>query len=159
LSLIAAEQDLPPITEFQVTALRHGYAYSLEGFTRRAAVGILLLYVLIVIIYVVSVQCFGWSCHGLKSLIEILVLAVTSPPLTEPDDSSSGRIKGSETYKHVVKLREVSEGRFRLVLRDDDELKSPSAVKQSGGAVVEAVDKAEEQEKGTSEVREVQDSD
>ena len=156
-ALGAPGQDLPPCTEFKVKAFRHGYAYSLEGFTRRAAAGILLFHIFVAVIYMFLVLWFGWSCHGLRSLIEILVLAISSTPSKKLDNSLCWRIDESDTYKHVVKVREVSRRRIGFVLgHDEDESsKMPAVGKTYGCLRAESVQEADGKDDVTEEVREV----
>jgi hypothetical protein len=156
-TLEAPVQDLPPCTEFKVTAFRRGFAYSMEGFTRCAAAGILLFHIFTTVIYMFLVLWFSWSCYGLRSLIEILVLAMSSPPSTKLNNSLCWRIDGSETYKHVVKVREVSERRIAFVLgHDEDEsAKMPVVGKVYGSLDTERVEKEGGKEKVIEEVREV----
>lgn len=126
------EIDPSNMTEFQVTLLRYGYAYSMEGLTRRMAAGILLAHSLVAIIYMVLIVWFRWTCHGLRTLSEVLVLAITSHPSEKLDNTCSG-ISRLDTYKHILKVREVSDARLGLVLDDENgSLTSPVAGKLYG---------------------------
>lgn len=78
--------NMPPhnihVTEyadFQVTLSNYGLGSSMDGLTRRLAASILLTRALIAMIYIILAICFVWACHGLKSLFEIVVLAINSP--------------------------------------------------------------------------------
>jgi hypothetical protein len=105
-------------TEFKVAVLRYGYGYSMRGLTRRLATGILLTYLLIVVVYLVIILWSGWSCIGLKSLVEMLALAVNSTPTTILSNTSAG-ISRFDTYKNVVKVRVVTEHHLGIVFDGD----------------------------------------
>ena len=62
------------MTEFKVLFHCYGYAYSMEGLTRRLAAGVLLAHALIATIYTALIIRFGWSCHGLGSVMRWLSL-------------------------------------------------------------------------------------
>lgn len=68
--------DLNPgnSVEFHATALRYGYSYSMQGTTRRLALGILIIHVVIALFYMIFVIWFKWGCYGLKSLSRFLFL-------------------------------------------------------------------------------------
>ncbi|KAH8804680.1 hypothetical protein F5884DRAFT_754277 [Xylogone sp. PMI_703] len=105
-------------TEFRATVDRNGYSYSMRGVTRRLAAGILLVHILIVIIYMVIVIWSGWYCIGMKSLIEIIALAINSTPTKILGNTSAG-ISRFDTYKHIIKIRVVSNLHLELVFDGD----------------------------------------
>lgn len=107
------------ITEIDITLFRHGYSYSMEGITRQLAAGIMFLYILIVIIYTTITTKQGWSCLGLRSLYEVLVLAINSAPSQTLANTSAG-IERFDTYKHIVKVGEVDGEYLALVVENDD---------------------------------------
>jgi hypothetical protein len=105
-------------TEFKAAALRNGYSYSMRGFTRRLATRILLFYLLISVIYMIAILWSGWRCMGLKSLVEIVALAINSTPTRSLGSIGAG-ISRFDTYKHIVKVRVVSGQHLGIVFDGD----------------------------------------
>jgi hypothetical protein len=118
-------------TEFQVTLLRYGYGYSMDGLTRRLAAGILLTHVLMGLIYMILVVWFGWTCHGLRSPFEVVVLAINSPS-TEILDNTCAGVSRLDTYRHIVKVGEVSDTEIGLILNKDKGISAPVVGKKYG---------------------------
>jgi hypothetical protein len=106
-------------TEFKASLLRNGYSYSMRGLTRRLATGILLTYILIAVVYMIAVIRSGWKCIGLQSLIEIVALAINSTPTKTLGNTSAG-ISRFNTYKHIVKVRAVSNHQHLEIVFDGD---------------------------------------
>jgi hypothetical protein len=104
-------------TEFHATLLRYGYSYSMDGLTRRLAAGILLTHVFIATVFMICITWFGWSCYGLKSLYEIFVLAINSPSTEKLDNTSAG-IAQFDTYKHIIKVGEISDTQSGILFND-----------------------------------------
>lgn len=129
------------MTEFRVSLIRYGYIYSMQGLTRRLAAGILLVHICITVVYVILAVSFGWSCYGLRSLIEILVLAINSHPTENLNNTCAG-VSRLDTYKHIIKVREVSNSRIGFVFDDDGSWNVPVPGKLYGeliGSNVEQV--------------------
>ena len=105
-------------TEFKATLLRNGYSYSVRGLTRRLAIGILLTHVLLTVIYMIAIVWSGWSCIGLKSLVEIVALAINSTPTKTLGHTCAG-ISRLDTYKQIVKVRAVSDRHLGIVFDGD----------------------------------------
>ncbi|KAH8667652.1 hypothetical protein BGZ60DRAFT_409696 [Tricladium varicosporioides] len=108
------------LVELRVTALRYGYSYSIRGITRHLATGILLLHVFIASIYIFLVIHFGWTCYGLSSLVEFVVLAINSEPTKILRNASAG-IERFDTYKHLVRLRAIDNDFLNLILDSDED--------------------------------------
>lgn len=107
------------LTEFSLTTSRYGYSYSMTGITRQLAAGILLFHMLVALIYIFITVRLGWSYYGLKSLCEVVVLAINSSPSNSLNNTSAG-IERFDTYKHVVKVREVPGEHLAIVVDDDN---------------------------------------
>ncbi|KAE9369263.1 hypothetical protein N431DRAFT_510776 [Stipitochalara longipes BDJ] len=105
--------------EFQFTLQIYGYSYSMQGLTRRIAAGILLMHVLIAVIYMVLLRLFGWRCYGLRSLVEIVVLAISSPRSKALDGSLGWRVEGKDIYRSVLQVKEVANRRLGFVFDGD----------------------------------------
>ncbi|CZR57718.1 uncharacterized protein PAC_07607 [Phialocephala subalpina] len=124
------------LTEFRVNMLRYGFSYSIDGLTRRLAAAILLTHALIAMIYVSLVIYSGWTCHGLRSPFEIVVLAINSPSSEILENTSAG-ISRLDTYRHVVKVRETSDTQLGFVLDDDGSFNGPVMGKRYGRVIGE----------------------
>lgn len=118
-------------TEFRATLLRYGYSYSMSGLTRRLAAGILLTHVLIAVVCMILFIRSGWNYRGLQSICEVVVLAINSPP-TETSESTCAGISRLDTYKHIVKVGEISETQLGFVFDDNGGFKAPLAGKKYG---------------------------
>lgn len=106
-------------TEFKFTIERYGYAYSMRGLTRPIAAGILLAHVLVATIYMVLVLWFGWRCYGLRSMVDVVVLALSSPNSKTLDGSLGWKVEGANIYKSVVQVKEVGNRRLGFVFDGD----------------------------------------
>lgn len=124
------------LTEFRVNMLRYGFSYSMDGLTRRLAAAILLIHALIAMIYASLVIYSGWTCHGLRSPFEIVVLAINSPSSEILENTSAG-ISRLDTYRHVVKVRETSDTQLGFVLDDDGSFNGPVMGKRYGRVIGE----------------------
>lgn len=113
------ETNLEESTPIDIQQWRNGYSYSLTGSTRRLAFGILLVHILFALIHTTLLICIGWSCNILKSLCEIVALAIKSSPTPILENTCVG-IARLDTYKHIVKVREVSEQHLGLVLAGEE---------------------------------------
>lgn len=101
------------LTELSFTLSRYGYSYSMSGFKRRLATGILLLHILMVLIYIIPIFYLNHSYYGLKSLCEVLILALNSAPSDTFAITSAG-IERFDTYKHV-KVGKVAGEKLEMV--------------------------------------------
>ncbi|THV49264.1 hypothetical protein BGAL_0204g00190 [Botrytis galanthina] len=113
------ETNLEESTPIDIQQWRNGYSYSLTGSTRRLAFGILLVHILFALIHTTLLIYIGWSCNILKSLCEIVALAINSSPTPILENTCVG-IARLDTYKHIVEVREVSEQHLGLVLAGEE---------------------------------------
>ncbi|KAF5870086.1 uncharacterized protein Bfra_010232 [Botrytis fragariae] len=125
IPLIAAEAsgqklDYEKYTYITVNRFRYGYSYSLQGITRWLALSILLLHIFLALVHTVMITCMGWTSKILKSLCEILVLAINSSPSAVLDNTCAG-IERLDTYKQIVKVRETSFEHLGLVMNGDED--------------------------------------
>ncbi|TGO77619.1 hypothetical protein BELL_0098g00090 [Botrytis elliptica] len=109
------------VTDIHIKRFRYGYSYSLQGYTRRLAVAILVLHMFSALIYAVLVFRHGYTNNILKSLTEILVLAINSPPSSNLDNTCAG-IERVDTYKKIIRVREVSSSHLGLIVGDDGDI-------------------------------------
>ncbi|RDW85940.1 hypothetical protein BP5796_04265 [Coleophoma crateriformis] len=100
-------------TAVTVSTLRNGYSYSMNNLTRRLAVAVVLLHILIALIHTVIVVSYGWNTSELRSLSHMVFLAINSPP--SDADSVSGE-KNAKQYNHTLKVRELSDSKLGLVI-------------------------------------------
>ena len=142
------------MTEFRLTSTKYGYIYSMEGLTRRIAAGILLVHVFVAMLYMAVVMWYGWSCNGLRSMIEILVLAINSQPSEKLNNTCAG-VSRLDTYKHVIKVREVSDRRVGFVFDDGESRNTPVPGKLYGERIVRKVQTDGLKSLITEEVKEV----
>jgi hypothetical protein len=119
LSFNSSEIDLGSYTPVNIRQWRNGYSYSLHGSTRRLALAILLTHILFALIHSTLLVWIGWSCNILKSLYEVVVLAINSSPTPILENTCAG-ITRLDSYKHVVKVREVFEQHLSLVLEGEE---------------------------------------
>jgi hypothetical protein len=115
---IALGSDPDELTYMYLTAVQHGYSYSVRGFLRCMALSILLLHLLLALLHTAFVVWTGWSSNILNSFCEILALAINSPPSLALENTCAG-IERWSTYKHVVKVREVSNAHLGFVVGDE----------------------------------------
>lgn len=120
LSFNGSEIDLGNYTPVNIRQWRNGYSYSLQGSTRRLALAILLIHILFALIHSTLLLWIGWSCNILKSLYEVVALAINSSPTPILENTCAG-ITRLDTYKHIVKVREVFEQHLSLVLEGEEE--------------------------------------
>ncbi|KAM3075083.1 hypothetical protein ACMFMF_005764 [Clarireedia jacksonii] len=120
LSFNGSETDRENYTPVNIRQWRYGYSYSLDGSTRRLALAILLTHILFALIHSTLVVWIGWSCNILTSLYEVVVLAINSSPTSILENTCAG-ITRLDTYKHIVKVREVFEQHLSLVLEGEEE--------------------------------------
>ncbi|THV54003.1 hypothetical protein BGAL_0037g00470 [Botrytis galanthina] len=118
----ASEQtrDQDKYTYITVNRFRCGYSYSLRGITRWLALSILLLHIFLALAHTVIITRMGWTSKILKSLCEILVLAINSSPSAVLDNTCAG-IDRLDTYKQIVKVRETSFEHLGLVMNGDED--------------------------------------
>ncbi|TGO18993.1 hypothetical protein BTUL_0006g00260 [Botrytis tulipae] len=109
------------VTDIHIKRFRYGYSYSLQGSTRRLAVAILVLHMLLALIHAVLVFRHGYTNNILKSLTEILALAINSPPSSNLDNTCAG-IERVDTYKRIIRVREVSSSHLGLIVDDDGDI-------------------------------------
>ena len=121
-------------TRFEVTQLRYGYSYSMRGTTRQLAAGVLLAHVLIALIHTAVVVWRGCIHSSFTSLFEVLALAINSTPTQTLANTCAG-IARLDTYKHVVKIREVSNTHLALVFNNEGGF-SPTEGKSYGAPEV-----------------------
>ena len=105
-------------TEVRFEVYQYGFSYSTRGITRHLALGILLTHMAIAFIHSIVTACDGWRCYSLRSMYEILVLAVNSPPTRILENTCAG-IEKLATYQLMAKVREVTDGHLALVFADD----------------------------------------
>ncbi|THV46004.1 hypothetical protein BGAL_0428g00100 [Botrytis galanthina] len=106
------------VTDVDIKRFRYGYSYSLQSSTRRLAVSILVLHMLLALIHAVLVFRHGYTNNVLKSLTEILALAINSPPSLNLDNTCAG-VERVDTYKKMIRVREVSSSHLGLIVDDD----------------------------------------
>ncbi|TGO47997.1 hypothetical protein BOTNAR_0498g00040 [Botryotinia narcissicola] len=118
----ASEQtrDQDKYTYITVNRFRYGYSYSLRGITRWLALSILLLHIFLALAHTVIITHMGWTSKILKSLCEILVLAINSSPSMVLDNTCAG-IDRLDTYKQIIKVRETSFEHLGLVMNGDED--------------------------------------
>ncbi|TGO42973.1 hypothetical protein BHYA_0004g00990 [Botrytis hyacinthi] len=118
----ASEQnhDQDKYTYITVNRFRYGYSYSLRGITRWLALSILLLHIFLALAHTVIITRMGWTSKILKSLCEILVLAINSSPSAVLDNTCGG-VEILDTYKHIVEVRETSFEHLGLVMNGDED--------------------------------------
>ncbi|KAF5877908.1 uncharacterized protein Bfra_000071 [Botrytis fragariae] len=119
LSSEGLETNLENFTPIDIRQWRNGYSYSINGITRRLAFGILLVHILFALIHTTLLIWIGWSCNIFKSLCEIVALAINSSPTPKLENTCVG-IARLDTYKCIVKVREVSEQHLGLVLAGEE---------------------------------------
>lgn len=78
------------VTDIHIKRFHYGYSYSLQGSTRHLAVSILVLHMLLALIRAVLLFRHGYTNNILKSLTEILTLAINSPPFSNRDNTCAG---------------------------------------------------------------------
>jgi hypothetical protein len=120
LSFNGSEIDLGNYTPVNIRQWRNGYSYSLHGSTRRLALAILLIHILFALIHSTLLVWIGWNCNILQSLYEVVALAINSSPTPILENTCAG-ITRLDTYKHIVKVREVFEQHLSLVLEGEEE--------------------------------------
>ncbi|TGO09036.1 hypothetical protein BTUL_0182g00240 [Botrytis tulipae] len=125
----ASEQtrDQDKYTYITVNRFRYGYSYSLRGITRWLALSILLLHTFLALAHTVIITRMGWTSKVLKSLCEILVLAINSSPSAVLDNTCAG-IDRLDTYKQIVKVRETSFEHLGLVMNGDEDKHTENVV-------------------------------
>ena len=77
------------------------------GLTRCLAAVILLTHTLVAIVHMALIVWFGWSCRGLRSLCDVVIIVSNSSPNEILDNICAGTSR-LDTYKHITKVREVS---------------------------------------------------
>jgi hypothetical protein len=103
-------------TAFMVETHRNGYGYSMNGFTRRLAAAILLLHIFIAFSHTALVVSYGWSSRDLRSLGELLLLGINSPP----SNTTRGSFIAKEKLQDcTVVVREMPDSQLALVFDDD----------------------------------------
>ncbi|KAF7884392.1 uncharacterized protein EAF02_004728 [Botrytis sinoallii] len=112
--------DNEKYTYITVNRFRYGYSYPLRGITKWLALSILLLHIFLALVHTVIITRMGWTSKILKSLCEILVLAINSSPSTGLDNTCAG-IDRLDTYKQIVKVRETSFEHLGLVMNGDED--------------------------------------
>ncbi|KAF7914350.1 uncharacterized protein EAF01_000756 [Botrytis porri] len=114
--------DVPKeVTDIHIKRFRYGYSYSLQGSTRSLAVFILVLHMLLALIHAVLIYWHGYTNNILESLTEILALAINSPPSSNLDNTCAG-IERVNTYKKIIRVREVSSSHLGLIVGDDGDI-------------------------------------
>jgi hypothetical protein len=103
-------------TAFIVETLQNGYGYSMNGFTRHLAAAILLLHIFIALLHTALVVSYGWRSRELKSLGDLLLLGINSPPSNTTKGSFIAKEKLQEC---TVVAREMPDSQLALVLDDD----------------------------------------
>ncbi|RAL66507.1 hypothetical protein DID88_006197 [Monilinia fructigena] len=106
------------VTDIQIKRFRYGYSYSLRGHMRRLAAVILVLHIVLALIHAALVFHHGYTSSILYSLTKILALAINSPPSLALENTCAG-IGRVDTYKNMVRVREVSSSHLGLVVGDD----------------------------------------
>ncbi|KAI9651071.1 hypothetical protein NHQ30_001108 [Ciborinia camelliae] len=120
--------DLPDdVADIRVKRYRYGYSYSLRGSTRRLAVAILVLHSIVALIHAILVFRHGYTCNMMNSLTEILALAINSPPSAALDNTCAG-IERLDTYKNMIRVREVSSAHLGLVVGNDGDIVTKKVV-------------------------------
>ena len=127
----ASEIDPRNATEVDIRRFRFGYNYSMRGFTRRLAAGILLTHVFIALVHTAVTTWYGWICLSMKCTCEMLVLAINSSQTRTLENTCAG-IARLDTYKHVVKVREHFDTHLELVFDDNGTLEAPKDGKKYG---------------------------
>lgn len=106
------------VTDIHIKRFRYGYSYSLRGYTRRLAAAILMLHAVLALIHAALVFHHGYTSNILNSLTQILALAINSPPSLALENTCAG-IGRADTYKNMVRVREVASSHLGLVVGDD----------------------------------------
>lgn len=131
---VVSDHDPDPsgTTVLDTQVYRYGYSYTMSGSTKKIACVILLLHVLTTLVHItLMIKTRRWRCLGFANLYEALVLAINSPPTPTLNNTCAG-IDSMDTYKHMVKIREVEDRHLALVLDDDGRLQKPLDDKNYG---------------------------
>lgn len=106
-------------TEFKMSAAVQGYAYSYKGATQKAAIGVLLLYILLATLHFGYSMWTGWASTSWDTLPEIAALAMNSNKTGVLHNTGAG-IATVGVFEETVRVR-ARDGHVELVF-DDTEL-------------------------------------
>jgi hypothetical protein len=95
-----------------------GYAHGHSGVPINLAFGVLILYVLLVLGFVLYTLTIGQGELTWSSIAELTALVINSSP-TQALGNTSARISQVETFRKTVSVREVEHGRLQLVFDQD----------------------------------------
>lgn len=107
--------DLKTTTEISVTGSKFGYGFSARGTAGRLAIGFFLAYAVITLIQIVLVLWYSWSCTDLKSLYNLVNLAVSSAS-GFPEEVVSARLAQLKERNLNVKAEERADTELRVVI-------------------------------------------
>jgi hypothetical protein len=114
-----SESDLANFTPIDIRQWRNGYSYSLNGSTKYLAVAILFIHILLALIHTLFVVWIGLSFNILKSVSDVVALAINSSPSSLLENTCVG-IARLDTYKYIIMIREVSKKHLGLVLKNEE---------------------------------------
>ncbi|CZR60114.1 uncharacterized protein PAC_10009 [Phialocephala subalpina] len=117
-----ADVDRSNATEFHLTVLQNSYSYSMNDITRRLVVAVLVLHAFIALLHTaVAIGC-GWTSRELKSLCDVVILALNSPPGKVTEDGEKEKQKNC-----TVRVQERDESHLKLVVGHDCNIPGRSA--------------------------------
>jgi len=103
-------------TEFKMSAAVNGYAYSYKGATQKAAIGVLLLYILLATLHAMYSLRTGWVSTSWDTLPEIAALAMNSSKSEALHNTGAG-IATVGVFEETVRVR-ARNGGVELVFDD-----------------------------------------
>ena len=106
-------------TMFTMRATANGYAYSYKGATQKAAIAVLIVYVLLALGHVVYSGRTGWTSTAWDTMPEIAALAMSSSQSSRLQNTGAG-IYTMRVYQENVKTR-VRDQRVEFVFEDTRE--------------------------------------
>lgn len=113
---ISAEQQANS-TEFKMSAAAQGYAYSYKGKTHKAAIGVLVFYILLAVLHLGYSLRTGWASTSWDSLPEIAALAMRSRPTQTLHNTGAG-IESVCVFEENVRVRARDGHHLELVFDD-----------------------------------------
>jgi hypothetical protein len=92
--------------------------YSLEGFLIKLAIGTLLLYCLVVLIFFTYSVATGISSSCWDTIAEVVALALNSERPIKLQHTTAG-IETMDTFRHPISICATEEDRLGIIFRDD----------------------------------------